>query len=431
MISAARGYLALAQGEIEVAITYTKNALTLFPQGENYNKEIVMIMLGLAQWTNGNLDDAYNTITRGTKNIAMEIMIAVVLAEISIEQGKFHQASLIYEKAINKLTNKGHLYQVMLASFYLGLGNIELQRGNLVEVDALLHKSEIYAKTGAPPNWQCKWYLLKAIYFESQCEFSKALDMYNKSELYYFNDPLPDTIPLKAAKVRVFLKQGNIKVAMEWIKKQHLTIEGELSYLREFEHITWIRVMIAEFRNFNNIQALGDAKRLIKRLLQEIIKGKRISKVIELYILQALVDDLCGELDLAIASLKNALKLGEAEEYIQMFIDEGLQLYQILSQIVAKETNSIYLLRLYEMFKESILLDKAEVNTSQQGIEKLTKREKEILLLIDEGLSNQEISERLFLALSTVKNYNRSLFGKLEVKSRTSAINKSRELGLI
>jgi LuxR family maltose regulon positive regulatory protein len=47
------------------------------------------------------------------------------------------------------------------------------------------------------------------------------------------------------------------------------------------------------------------------------------------------------------------------------------------------------------------------------------------------GLSNQEMCERLFLALSTVKGHNRTIFGKLQVQRRTEAVARARELGLV
>jgi LuxR family maltose regulon positive regulatory protein len=60
----------------------------------------------------------------------------------------------------------------------------------------------------------------------------------------------------------------------------------------------------------------------------------------------------------------------------------------------------------------------------------LTAREQEVLRLITQGLSNQEIAERLFLALDTVKGHNRNIFGKLQVQRRTEAVARARELGL-
>jgi LuxR family maltose regulon positive regulatory protein len=68
---------------------------------------------------------------------------------------------------------------------------------------------------------------------------------------------------------------------------------------------------------------------------------------------------------------------------------------------------------------------------TQLLIEPLSQREIKILQLIAQGLSNREIGERLFLALDTVKGHNRNIFDKLQVKSRTEAVARAHELGLL
>jgi LuxR family maltose regulon positive regulatory protein len=67
----------------------------------------------------------------------------------------------------------------------------------------------------------------------------------------------------------------------------------------------------------------------------------------------------------------------------------------------------------------------------QPLIEPLSERELEILRLVTDGLSNRQISERLFISLSTVKGHNRNIFDKLQVKRRTEAVARARELGMI
>ena len=71
-------------------------------------------------------------------------------------------------------------------------------------------------------------------------------------------------------------------------------------------------------------------------------------------------------------------------------------------------------------------------STQQAGIhELLSQREIEILELIAQGLSNQDIAGRLFIALDTVKGHNRRIFEKLNVQRRTEAIVRARETGIL
>ncbi len=67
----------------------------------------------------------------------------------------------------------------------------------------------------------------------------------------------------------------------------------------------------------------------------------------------------------------------------------------------------------------------------QSLIEPLSQRELKVLQFIAQGRSDQEMSEQLFIALSTVKGHNRKIFGKLQVQRRTEAVARARELGLL
>jgi LuxR family maltose regulon positive regulatory protein len=75
--------------------------------------------------------------------------------------------------------------------------------------------------------------------------------------------------------------------------------------------------------------------------------------------------------------------------------------------------------------------DKPDLTPHQPLIEPMSQRELEILKLITQGLSNREIGERLFLALDTIKGHNRKIFDKLQVQSRTEAVARAHELGLL
>jgi two-component system, NarL family, response regulator LiaR len=75
---------------------------------------------------------------------------------------------------------------------------------------------------------------------------------------------------------------------------------------------------------------------------------------------------------------------------------------------------------------ENFILNKSLITKLE-----LSNRELEILGLMAEGNSNQEIANRLFVSLSTVKTHNQNLFEKLDVKRRTQAIEKAKKLHLI
>ena len=109
---------------------------------------------------------------------------------------------------------------------------------------------------------------------------------------------------------------------------------------------------------------------------------------------------------------------------------------QLLSEVAAHGIMPDYIGKLLAVFEADERKSEGKsylppVPPAQPLIEPLSQRELEVLQLMAQGLSNREISERLFLALSTVKGHNRNIFDKLQVQRRTEAVARARELGLL
>ena len=150
-------------------------------------------------------------------------------------------------------------------------------------------------------------------------------------------------------------------------------------------------------------------------------------------VLQAVVHHANGEKDKALQVLRDALARAEPGGFIRIFVDEGLPIAQLLSEAAFQGIKPDYISTLLAVFeaKKQKSKDKSYSSPVQSLIDPLSQRELEVLQLIAQGLSNREISQKLFLALSTVKGHNRIIFDKLQVHRRTEAIAYARELGLI
>jgi LuxR family maltose regulon positive regulatory protein len=146
--------------------------------------------------------------------------------------------------------------------------------------------------------------------------------------------------------------------------------------------------------------------------------------------LQSLALDANGDRDQAAQLLVDALALAEPGGFIRLFVDEGPPMARLLSTATAQGMMPTYVEKLLAAFGAETSY-RHFTSSSQRLIEPLSKRELEVLHLIAQGCSNQEISERLVLALSTVKGHNLKIFGKLQVQRRTEAVARAHELGLL
>jgi LuxR family maltose regulon positive regulatory protein len=195
--------------------------------------------------------------------------------------------------------------------------------------------------------------------------------------------------------------------------------------LLQAEYIALVRLTLAQ-------QQPGRALELIT-FLQELAEKKGYQRrIIELLVLKALARQQQGQVDQALLSIGKALSLAEPEGYQRTFVDEGEPMARLLYQAVARKISPVYAGRLLEVLsEESQGVESSRKSLADGLIETLSERELEVLHLIAEGLSNGEITARLYISLSTVKGHAANIFGKLGVRNRTQAVARARSLGLL
>jgi LuxR family maltose regulon positive regulatory protein len=224
---------------------------------------------------------------------------------------------------------------------------------------------------------------------------------------------------IAAAQVLVLLRQGSLAAAAQLAQAHELPISLARVHLAQGDTSAAL-ALLSPFRQ--QMEAKGWADERLKAM-----------------VLQSIALHAHGEKDRAVQLLSDALAMAESGGFIRLFVDEGEPMRLLLQrrkrQQAGAEGGRIneYVGKLLAAFGQQSIT--ADLHPSafilQPLIEPLSQRELKILQLIAQGLSNQEISERLFLALSTVKGHNRNIFDKLQVQSRTEAVARARELGLL
>lgn len=185
--------------------------------------------------------------------------------------------------------------------------------------------------------------------------------------------------------------------------------------------------------------AQGDAAAalaVLASLSQQVEAKDWQDERLNVMVLQAVAHHAHGDQAKAVQTLGGALALAEPSGFIRLFVDEGSQVATLLSEAAAQGLMPGYVAKLLAAFEagEQKREDKATpppAPPAESLLEPLSTRELEVLRLIAQGLSNRDISERLFRSVDTVKGHNRMIFSKLQVKSRTEAVARARKLGLL
>ncbi|MFN3981234.1 MAG: LuxR C-terminal-related transcriptional regulator, partial [Caldilinea sp.] len=278
--------------------------------------------------------------------------------------------------------------------------------------------------------------VVQARILQAQGDLDAALALLDEAERVYASDYSPNVRPLAAMKARIWIAQGRLREARAWAQAHGLAADDELSYLREFEHVTLLRLLLARQQRQPADHLLAEATDLLARLLHAAETGGRMRSVIELLLLQALTAQRQGDLPSALAALERAMTLAEPEGYVRIFLDEGADMAMLLRRAAASGVMSAFAEELLAGFTvESQGLAGAPPPVLSPAtsplIEPLSQRELEILRLFATELSGPEIAQALVIALSTLRTHTKSIYGKLDVNSRRAAVKRAAELGLL
>jgi len=235
--------------------------------------------------------------------------------------------------------------------------------------------------------------------------------------------------------ISLWIAQTDFQAIENWEQNHDTNWRFQTGRARDALTSILVRARIAHYYRTRGDSHLKQARELIKPALEQAQTSGLMFNVTRLLLLDALASYAEKDTASAITILKQALALAEPENYVRSFLDIGKPMQELLSWSLENQSLSEPGLRTYV----SRLLSQFGMDTpvvpSQPGvdglIEPLTERELEVLRLIAQGLSNREISERLFLALSTIKGHTRIIFDKLQVQRRTEAVARARELGLL
>ncbi|MEP6979197.1 MAG: LuxR C-terminal-related transcriptional regulator [Nakamurella sp.] len=436
MIELYRAALALAAGDVPGTVRHAERARELSAADDPLCRAAAAGLSGLAYWSSGDLAGGYTSYAEcmaglyGAGYIADTFGCAVALADIRLTQGRLGEAFRIYQQALERGSEQGGSVTRGTADMYVGLGEIARERGDLPSAANLLQRAEqLGAQSGLPQN-PYRWRVVMARIRRAEGDLAGALDLLDEAERLYNGDFFPDVRPIAAIRAAVWVAQGAVDRALGWVADRGLSHADELSYLREFEHITLARVLLARYATDRSETTMAQAAGLLERLLVAGEVGARTGSVIEILVVQARAHQLASDLPAATAALLRALGLAEPEGYVQVFVDEGPALAPVLSAAATPGTNSDHVRRLIRA-AGTIGRTVRSARADPRLVAPLSERELDVLRLLGSDLDGPAIARRLVVSLNTVRTHTKSIYAKLGVNNRRSAVRRAIELHLL
>lgn len=377
-------------------------------------------------------------------NILAALVCYRNVGDILFEQGQLQKAIETYQEGIDRShawtkEKFGEAYDLLpSADHFARLGEVYYERNDLEAAGRMMHKATQMLDLSGSTHLSNAWYQqarialagdnLPAVHehiqklrqaaarISSRYPFAQTERFIADLRIRIASRPLPPDYPLAVAALQ--------KDIQDWISSFETGAPSRIPYLYDSQSVVLGRAYLY----------LGQPEKavaLLTPLIETMRSAGRQRSLLERLIVIARAYQMLNDLASASRTIQEALTLAEAHGFLRSIIDDGQELQPLLQRALQQNVAPHYVTRLLNMISSQEPESGSQARANRLLIEPLSDRELEVLALVAEGLSNQQIAEKLYVAISTVKKHMGTIFGKLNVSSRTEAIQRARTLGLI
>jgi ATP/maltotriose-dependent transcriptional regulator MalT len=432
-----RAALALNRGDPSATAVHAGRAIARAVQGDDIIVSAASALSGLASWTSGDLDGAhrgYSTAVDGLRragHLSDVLGCSITLADIRITQGRLGDARRTFEDALELTTQQLGTVMRGTPDMLVGLSQIALERNHLDAASDHLSRADDLGEPTGLPQHPYRRRVARARLREAEGDLAGAVMLLEEAQRVYFGDFSPNVRPIPAMRARLLVAQGRLAEAVDWARDNHLSPDDDLSYVREYEHLTLARVLLSRHAAERSRSALSAAYGLLERLRRAAEEGGRAGTLIEILILQALAHHAThGRRDVpgALPPVERALRLAEPEGYVRIFVGEGAPMATLLEALARRHATWSYPRRLFDAYDGTARRSAA---VPHGLVDPLSARELDVLRLLASDIDGPAIARELVVSLNTVRTHTKSIYAKLGVNSRRAAVTRARQLDLL
>lgn len=425
-LSFTQATMARFQSRFDDSLALTREAYATAQQHAIEPLWRAQIELAQDRLIHGEVQEAFERAQNGldgllqhSSEMAFGVMIGLICSGLAAMEAGRLEALAALQTRVRHWLQQHQLEHLPLANLaYLIEAELAWERHKLPEAQRAIKLALSYIEQGAPLILQNLGHHLRYRVAFSGGDWEEAEDAVQAitrlHQLYpdLLNFGYPSVAALKA---ELGLARGDALAGARWLETQWVSIKKGERYWHEKEQLIALKVLWAR----------GDTHKvaqLAKSIRQRASQGQRWRHVWVSSCYEALSR---SPLRLNPALL-DSLSQAQASGLAGSLLDHHEVIQPLLNGLSEHPGLQSFLRGLQDMADQSLSAREAE----QQPVE-LSKRERQVLALLSEGLSNRAISESLGIAPATVKTHLRNIFEKLDVASRVQALVKAKSLGLL
>lgn len=436
---AIRGYIARARGNLENARSLCSQALIKLPPNKYEVQVLCHLTLSNTLMTLNDIDTARqhnrsaSEIARANGNVHLEMLMLHDLARIEQVKGNLNLVDKVLEEGLRL---SSHLAKPDRAAAYGRLlmykGYMRWLRNDGAESQALIEQG-IAVATNCHDGYCLFGYVLLSNLLRFQKKTEAAYDALNKAERQLQQWKVPNFIYhpwLSTMRANLLIDENKLDNALDNLNGLY-QLAQQNPYLVAPEYFPHLRGIIDVF--YVRAKAYAgepkEALRILDRRISDSVAYRQGFNAVMVLLMRSLIRHQLGMAEDAMKDFKQCLQIAEKDQCIMPFIEYGAGMSALYHQLPPQLKQKPFVEAVLSQIQRGDSDDKNQAFALVKTA--ISSRELGVLKLIAQGLSNQEIAEQLFISLHTVKTHARRLNSKLNVKSRTQAIIKARELGLL
>jgi LuxR family transcriptional regulator, maltose regulon positive regulatory protein len=424
-----RGNVAWWQGDLQKSFEYARRSMGELPESEVFWRGNSLLTLGYEALNDGRILDAQDIVLEArallgaAQNVYGVLAAIQLLGEIFYLQGDLEQAQQLDEQILaDAVGDVSMLDDQGIAS--LSLANIAYERNELDQADVFARRALDLGMQRSNEMLQVQSTICLARICSAWGDMGDAHELLKTMEARIQN---PVLLPeIQNTHVLFFIQENHISSLDWWIKLVSEDSRKVSHSQSEREAFILARLRIAEGK-------FREALDILEPWKQEFAENGRTRSQVESSLLEALAYQADSDFDRALPALVRALTLGQSKGFRRLFLDEGMRLAALLQMALPSLPN-----RPLSLFAGTLLHSFPAESTARLTatgstvlIEPLSQQELRVLRLLVAGRSNAEIASELVVSNNTVKTHVKSIYRKLNVKSREEAREMVRELKLL
>lgn len=434
MLAALRSISAVIQGSASDGEDQAIEALRCLPADRLSWRAVALVGLGVARGLAGDAAGAERTlaeakaVSRAAGAMSMSFIAEHNLAALQLLRGRLREGARSCRDLLSLAEENGSRRLHHVSETQVELGSVLYEWNDL---DGALREAmdalDLAHQTRQESTMAAAYQLLARIR-QGRGDTAGALEAVEQARRLAEEKGVSAAAASAAAQqAQIWLAQGDLESASRWARAVEET-DGRIDAsppLHQFttEPVSLTRVWIAQGR-------CDEADELIRDLLAAAEARGWIGRVVEALVLRAMSYHARGDDAEAVAAIERALGLAEAEGFTRIFLDEGAPVISLLRQVASRRSGLHYARRLLALV-DGQPNERTWASTSQDLVDPLSGRELEVLRLVAEGATNQEIADALVITLGTVKIHVNHILSKLGARNRTEATVRARELALL